>query len=251
MLVLAIDSAMNGCQACVCDVEINTTEEQQRSVHLLAQKKQEIVRGQAEHLMPMIECVVKESNLSYNELDLIAVTKGPGSFTGMRVAISTAKAIALAAGKPIMGVSTIDAVFDSYKNAVTSTDRTYPFYSVILETKRKDYYFQIFESEYSETAISMGNINHITEAGIAMASKIFSIISAKDILLIGDALDRFKCECSQTWPTYAITIPDGKSIAKLAVQNYICNTKYSGCKPMYLRGAEIGKSRTKPRVIKR
>jgi tRNA threonylcarbamoyladenosine biosynthesis protein TsaB len=67
-------------------------------------------RGHAEALMPMIDEVMKASGISYASLERIAVTVGPGSFTGLRVGIAAARGIALASGKPAIGLSTLAAL---------------------------------------------------------------------------------------------------------------------------------------------
>src|ERR671912_190926 len=66
-------------------------------------------RGHAEALMPLIARVIKASGIAFVALDRIAVTTGPGSFTGLRVGLSAARGIALAASKPVVGVTTLTA----------------------------------------------------------------------------------------------------------------------------------------------
>ncbi len=242
MKVLAIDSAMNVCQACVCEIADN-------EICVLAQENLETTRGQAERLIPMIEYVMENSRFSYNDLDLIGVINGPGAFTGMRVAIATAKGIALAAEKPVIGVPTIDAIMDSYLNYYSPGHSVYPYYAVILETKRKDYYFQMFEMNLGKKE-DRKNIIESTPAMVSSASDISSIIQEKDVFLIGNASNRFKDECNHNWPYVEIVMPDSISIAKLAVKNFQSKGDRNGCKPVYLRGAEIGKSKKKQRVIK-
>jgi tRNA threonylcarbamoyladenosine biosynthesis protein TsaB len=236
---------MNGCQACICEVH-----EGARGVQVLAQEKQEITRGQAEHIMPIIERVIEKSEISYSSLDIIGVTNGPGAFTGIRIAIATAKAIALAADKCVIGVSTIGAVLDSYLKQETQLEHLYPFYAVILETKRKDYYFQLFEVEMCKERVSKYSVIHYTTAKVVDASEIAAIISTKEVLLIGDAIERFLSECAQSWPSHVVMMPDGSSVAKLAVNSYQTKGSNDGCDPIYLRGAEIGKAKIIPRLIK-
>lgn len=100
MLVLAIDTALEFCAAAVLDTE---TEQ------FLARESQAMKRGHAEALMPLIARVMADAALPFAGLDRIAVTTGPGSFTGLRVGISAARGLALAAGKPVVGVSTLAA----------------------------------------------------------------------------------------------------------------------------------------------
>ena len=100
MLVLAIDTALDSCAAAVLDTDIKS---------VLAQETLAMKRGHAEALMPLIARVMAKARVAYLDLDRIAVTTGPGSFTGLRVGISAARGIALAANKPVVGLTTLSA----------------------------------------------------------------------------------------------------------------------------------------------
>ncbi len=69
-----------------------------------------MLRGHAEALMPLIAMVMSDARVEFAELDRIAVTVGPGSFTGLRVGVAAARAIALATGKPAVGLTTLAAL---------------------------------------------------------------------------------------------------------------------------------------------
>src|SRR5688500_10065550 len=99
MLVLAIDTALAACSAAVLDTARG----------IVASASEPMVRGQAEVLMPMVARVMREAGVDFEALDRVAVTVGPGSFTGLRVGIAAARGIALAAGKPAVGLSTLAA----------------------------------------------------------------------------------------------------------------------------------------------
>jgi tRNA threonylcarbamoyladenosine biosynthesis protein TsaB len=79
MRVLAIDTALAACSAAVLDTEHGG---------ILASDSLAMTRGHAEALMPLIYHVMERSELSFSELDRVAVTTGPGSFTGLRGAAS-------------------------------------------------------------------------------------------------------------------------------------------------------------------
>ena len=98
MRVLAIDTALGACSAAVLDT---------RHVAVIASETLPMVRGHAEAVMPLIARVMDQAGIEFASLDRIAVTTGPGSFTGLRVGISAARGIALAAGKPAVGLSTL------------------------------------------------------------------------------------------------------------------------------------------------
>jgi tRNA threonylcarbamoyl adenosine modification protein YeaZ len=98
MRVLAIDTALDACSAAVLDT---------RRGGITASETVTMTRGHAEALMPLIARVMDAAAIGIAEVDRIAVTTGPGSFTGLRVGISAARGIALAAGKPAIGLSTL------------------------------------------------------------------------------------------------------------------------------------------------
>src|SRR5437588_909332 len=98
MRVLAIDTALAACSAAVLESENATP---------VASEMLPMTRGHAEAVMPLIARVMDQAGIEFKALDRIAVTIGPGSFTGLRVGISAARGIALAAGKPAIGLSTL------------------------------------------------------------------------------------------------------------------------------------------------
>jgi len=100
MRVLAIDTALDACAAGVLDTHRSD---------LIASETRAMTRGHAEALMPLLARVMDEARTEFAELDRIAVTVGPGSFTGVRVGVAAARGIALAAGKPAVGLSTLAA----------------------------------------------------------------------------------------------------------------------------------------------
>jgi tRNA threonylcarbamoyladenosine biosynthesis protein TsaB len=99
--VLAIDTALGACSACI--LESGAAEPESRESLVME-------RGHAEALMPLIDRVVSGTTGGFSRIDRVAVTIGPGSFTGLRVGISAARAIALAAEIPVVGVTTLSAL---------------------------------------------------------------------------------------------------------------------------------------------
>jgi tRNA threonylcarbamoyladenosine biosynthesis protein TsaB len=129
MLILAIDTALDACSAGVLDTAQN---------RLIAQESLAMKRGHAEALIPLIARVMKESGVAFGALDRIAATTGPGSFTGLRVGLSAARGIALAAGKPVVGVTTLTA----YAAPVVSESGEHPIISAI-DARHDHVYLQV------------------------------------------------------------------------------------------------------------
>jgi tRNA threonylcarbamoyladenosine biosynthesis protein TsaB len=101
MRILAIDTALGACSACV--IEHDRAEPIGLSQLVLE-------RGHAEALMPLLEQVMGTVDGGFASLNRIAVTIGPGSFTGLRVGLAAARAIGLAVGAPVVGVTTLAAL---------------------------------------------------------------------------------------------------------------------------------------------
>jgi tRNA threonylcarbamoyl adenosine modification protein YeaZ len=100
MRILALDTALPAVCACVLDSD---------ATEPLAIETLPMERGHAEALLPLIERVMVQVEGGFASVDRIAVTVGPGSFTGIRVAISAARGFGVALGIPVVGVSTLAA----------------------------------------------------------------------------------------------------------------------------------------------
>lgn len=135
MLILAIDTALDACSAAVLDTDANK---------LIAQESLAMKRGHAEALMPLIARVMKASTIAFAALDRIAVTTGPGSFTGLRVGLSAARGIALAAAKPVVGLTTLTA----YAAPVVAGNGEHPIISAI-DARHDHVYFQVVSGDGS------------------------------------------------------------------------------------------------------
>ena len=80
---------------------------------IIFERTKEMQRGHAEALLPMILSVMRDADRRFTDLDLVAVTVGPGAFTGLRVGLAAARGIALAAGLPCFGVTTLEAIAEA------------------------------------------------------------------------------------------------------------------------------------------
>jgi tRNA threonylcarbamoyladenosine biosynthesis protein TsaB len=104
MRVLAIDTALAACAAAVLDTDRG----------IIASESEPMSRGHAEALIPLVARVMKRSDLTFAELGRIAVTTGPGSFTGVRVGLAAARGFGVATGVPVVGVSTLSVYAAPY-----------------------------------------------------------------------------------------------------------------------------------------
>lgn len=131
MKILAFDTANNTASVALSD-----------NNNILAYAEELRPSMQAENLMPMIEQVMKAAQCSYDELDYLAVTNGPSSFTGIRIGLAVAKGI-LFAKKNIRGVavSNFEHAYFRAIGQVKDYDKIYVF----LNAYRSQLYLQIFD----------------------------------------------------------------------------------------------------------
>jgi tRNA threonylcarbamoyladenosine biosynthesis protein TsaB len=98
VLLLALDSATTGCSVALCG----------HAGEVLEYRNHTAESAQADRLVALIDGAVDAAGIDYDALDLIAVNRGPGSFTGVRAGVAAARALALALGRPVMAVTTLE-----------------------------------------------------------------------------------------------------------------------------------------------
>jgi tRNA threonylcarbamoyladenosine biosynthesis protein TsaB len=124
MIVLGLDTCLSACSVAVIDGE-----------RVLAHASDDMVRGHQERLAPMAQQVVAQAGLSFDRLDRVAVTVGPGSFTGLRVGVAFAKGLSSALGVPAVGIGTLEALAAAEGGLVFAA----------IDARRDQIYLQAFE----------------------------------------------------------------------------------------------------------
>ncbi len=94
-------------------------------------------RGQDVRLVPLAQEVMAKAGVTYNDLDRIAVTRGPGSFTGLRIGLAAARGFGLAAGRPVLGIDRFTLYREQHKLADSDL-------LVVLESKRLELYCRLY-----------------------------------------------------------------------------------------------------------
>lgn len=107
---------------------------------IVVQKHEDMARGQAESLIPLLEEILTAAGKNWQDLDALAVGVGPGNFTGIRIAVSAARGLALGLGVPAIGVSIFEARAEGLPR---------PLY-VVEDARRGEIYVQKFNSEAEE-----------------------------------------------------------------------------------------------------
>ena len=129
MLILGIDCSSAACSAAIV-----------RDGNTVCADMLTMTRGHAAALLPMVAAVLKNAKVSVRKLDAIAVSTGPGSFTGLRIAMAAAKGLALAADRPLIGISCFDAVAQRARTAAGSG--SFDLLLLALASKREEVFIQ-------------------------------------------------------------------------------------------------------------
>jgi tRNA threonylcarbamoyladenosine biosynthesis protein TsaB len=182
-------------------------------------------RGHAESLMPLIARVMKSSGVAFTALDRIAVTTGPGSFTGLRVGLSAARGIALAAGKPVVGVTTLSAYAAPI---ISESDEPHPVVAAI-DARHDQVYFQTVGGDGGP--LIKPQVAPVTEAlGAARFGPLHLVGNAARILA-----DRWPADAA---PPISVDQRAAPDIAWVAWLGAAISPESSPARPYYLRAPD-------------
>ncbi len=220
MKILAVDTATKTCSVAIVDGESPLSE------ITLAREQ-----THSKHLMEMIDTVVRLSGLTISDIDGFAVTKGPGSFTGLRIGISSVKGLAAASGKPIVGISTLDVLAFQFS--------LYPYpICVLLDARRGEVYF-------SQFIFKGGILADKTEEQVLSPEKAVCEIK-KPCLFVGDGAHVYKKIIKDTIGELAhficpsINLISASSLAHLSIKRFMENDTddVSEFVPHYIRKSD-------------
>jgi tRNA threonylcarbamoyladenosine biosynthesis protein TsaB len=139
-------------------------------------------QGHCENLLPMLETLLSGAGLEIADAKAFAVSLGPGSFTALRIGLSTGKALALAAGKPLVGVGTLDAVAF---NASGLCSHVCP----IMDAKRGEVFYSLYrdENEGQERLLEYGAER--PENAVALLSSFMASAPEGKVIFLGDGVE--------------------------------------------------------------
>jgi tRNA threonylcarbamoyladenosine biosynthesis protein TsaB len=209
LTILALDCSTSACSAAV-----------RGSSGLLAAKSA-VGRGQAEMMIPLIGEVMDEAGCDWPSIDLIGVTVGPGSFTGLRIGLAAARALSLARRIPIAGVTTADLLAFSVPEPAR---RGRPFL-VAIDSKRDDLFVQCFDAD----GMAEGEIGALLPEDALMAHPGLALVA-------GDAAERFRG--LRDGMEILSLLPDAAPLSELALRRYR-EGRALPAQPLYLRPPDV------------
>jgi len=211
-LVLGFDTSAAHCAAALLSGD-----------DILAQRNEQMGRGQAERLFPLLEELLAAGGVAWNDLTAIGVGVGPGNFTGIRISVSAARGLALSLSIPAIGVSALQAQAFGAQGVVVST----------VAAPRDQLYVQIIDG--GETSAPV----------LATLDSLPPIPARAEPVCIGARAAEVAAQCAGTPRQPAFCLPE--AIARIAAQQL--NLELPPPAPLYIRGADAAPARDAPPVI--
>lgn len=215
MRILAIDTALGACAACVLA---------SGDAAPVAHESIVMERGHAEALLPLVDRVVSSVEGGFSALDRVAVTIGPGTYTGLRVGIAAARAIGLAAGIPVVGVTTLSALL----GPLVGTEHR-RLAAGAIDARHGHVYFQ---------AVAPGGRTIVAAALMAVRDAV-RLIGSGPVVLTGSGAPLVAAEALACGVDASVhDAPVAPDIALVARLGLVADPAQALPKPFYLRGPD-------------
>jgi tRNA threonylcarbamoyladenosine biosynthesis protein TsaB len=186
-MILCLETATDICSVALCD-----------NSGIVAIRESGESRSHATQLTPFIEELFRETGISASALDAVAVSRGPGSYTGLRIGVSAAKGLAYSSSVPLIGIDTTFSMFHGIAR-LTEGEATggKTLYCPMLDARRMEVYYAIYDStgnivkEISAEIIGEKSFSDIPESTRLVlfgsgAAKCSQVIGRKNILFNGN-----------------------------------------------------------------
>lgn len=152
-------------------------------------------------LLQLVDIVLKQSSVTVNDLDAFAVTTGPGSFTGLRIGLATAKGLAMAAGKALVGVPTLDAM-------ASAIGWTESLLCPLLNARKGEVYTAFYRGDETMPRRITEYMALKPEQLIEMSRDLITREETERILFVGDGVPQFGSELQAAMGSVFCSPPD-------------------------------------------
>ncbi|MBI3578546.1 MAG: tRNA (adenosine(37)-N6)-threonylcarbamoyltransferase complex dimerization subunit type 1 TsaB [Ignavibacteriales bacterium] len=204
------------------------------AVGLISEGKKEIQRSlveshiHSEKLLTLVQEVVAEAGIKLSEIDCVAISIGPGSFTGLRIGLSTAKGLCYALGKQLVAVSTFEAIAKTAFDAHPEISKV----AVMIDAKKSEYYVGRFEKASEE-------IKPLSEIQVlSFADAVSSVAQEDQTLILTDSVSEVAKAVRKPEIVKDVhQFSRGSAVAKLGMQKARANdvAAIASLEPMYLK----------------
>ena len=233
MKILAIETATEACSASLLIADDNVDDS---SKITLFSRFQLAPREHTKLILPMLDEVLEEAKIPLNEVDAIAFGRGPGAFTGLRIATGVAQGIALSVDKPLIPVSTLAALalHATEQDAFTHNNHTLV---AALDARMGEIYWGSY-------ALKNGTIESISEEQVSIQEDILNSIGNESIIAIGNGWEISDEKLPENICVIEHCLPSAEYIARLALPLLKAHKTVAieDAQPIYIRNNVAKKS---------
>ena len=162
----------------VCSVALSKGSE------IIGLKEEAGGNNHAKHLLPFVDEVLKQAGVSMTEINGVAVSIGPGSYTGLRIGVSTAKGIAYTAGIPVMAVSSLESIAQGAKTLWAESSSEQPQIIPMIDARR----MEVFTTRYD---FDMNPLEEVASK-IIDGTTFTELLSKEKVLFCGNGMPKCK-----------------------------------------------------------
>jgi tRNA threonylcarbamoyladenosine biosynthesis protein TsaB len=186
-------------------------------------------KAHAKSLAPIVESLLNDLGISIKDLSAIAISEGPGSYTGLRVGVSFAKGICYASNIPLISISSLESVAQNAINLASKNDISYQYIIPMIDARRMEVYSCIYNKKMEVT--------HPIEAKIIDDSSFSDILKDNKVLFCGNCTKKVESVINNKNAHFIDTQANALGMLKCALIKYNLNqfedTAYF--EPFYLK----------------
>ncbi len=227
LLILGLDTATTACSVALLGDD-----------HLIAEFTLNIKKTHSERLMPLVDCLLEETGFNREELNALAVSSGPGSFTGLRIGLATTRGLAQGLGIPAVGVGTLEAMAEMIPIPGA-------LICPLLDARRN----QVYSALFRFPSQGRGNLESILEPGAWELEELLKHISEmpEPVTYIGEGISVYRPVIENKLPAERVIIPERPFHLCRAALVAVCASRllqgegdysYHNLLPRYLRKPE-------------
>ena len=224
-LILSIETAIS-----VCSVALH------RDGKLLGSLELHQDNVHSQKLMPVIDALLSQAGVRTDDLQAIAISAGPGSYTGLRIGVSTAKGLAYAHDLPLIAIDTLDALAFRLNDIVDPNDFIVP----VIDARRMEVYQKVLDGGMNERSP--------LEPLIIDESSFVEFLDKGKVYFLGDAVFKIKNEVKHHNARFVNLVNSAVSVGELASKKFIANdfVNVAYFEPNYLKEFRVITSKKNP-----
>lgn len=226
IIILALETSTDVCSVALSVNGVTTDSESESQA-----------RMQTSRMAPMVEDLLKRNGIGVKDCAAVAVSSGPGSYTGLRVGVSLAKGLCFGAGIPLIGIGTLDLL--AAQGIMHDTKAAADYIVPMIDARRMEVYQAVYMRDGSRT----GDIEPLILDGDSYSG----LLEKGKVLFCGNGCEKFEPVCGSGNAIFFPCTPDARSMSRLAFEKFTAKKfeDVAYMEPFYLKDFTISINKKK------